>query len=382
MNFSSVPAYSFGRSRSQDKQEIVPGPAKYKANWKISSEKKSSNGVPFSTAPKKIKPKISRKKAEIFEHIINQDSSFQSRLRKNSMKRYRNKNYMRSPRISIINRNGSNPRNMRLKDTFYKYKRGPGSYQVYGSSLSKKGSAVIPKGPKNLNSSQNGQPGPGQYLGHVSTLGKKGGVKAVAETGRLSMDKEAMRKPGPGDYYYNYSSLSKKGVSGLGPLSKKKLNESMPGPGEYESYSIFSSNKGVLIPRVGREERVEKYPGPGDYNLDRRTRNLKGVRIPRASSLSKIEKTPGPGDYNVNLSSFGVGGRKRRVRGSRKMLLDFLDRGKAFGVKKNRGNKGGKGVVFNRSKRWKNDKGFDVGPGSYDFKTSVPDVQKYLISQH
>lgn len=385
MKFSSVPAYSFGKNRSQEKLEMIPGPAKYEVNWKKLSMKKSTKGVPFNRASEERSYPLSRKKAAIYEHIIEQENSYQSKFSRKSLQRLNRSKEISGRRRSSrlrLKKKGLPSYNLRLRESFYNYKVGPGSYDVYQSSLTRKDSAVIPKGPKNFSSRtaeklRKRMPGPGQYLGQISTLGRKGGVRTKAKTGRLSMNKEALSKPGPADYNYNFSSFTRKGVSKIKPPSRHRSKEPMPGPGDYEgSVSTFSLNKGVPIPRVGRKNTIEKSPGPGDYNIYGRTRS-KGIKIAKAKSTSKIQNTPGPGKYNVEFSSFGNQGVSKIGKSKRWLNIEEYPGPGKYGNNKEKS----KGVIFNKSNRWKEKRRNKVGPGSYNIKRSVPDVAKYLLPQ-
>lgn len=365
MKFSSVPAYSFGKSKSQEKIGNIPGPADYKGKWNKLSVKKIAPRVPFNRALEERSYPINKRKNQIYEHILeNSESTNKSKRNSNirGMKKGIYKDYSQ----------------IKLGDSYYNYRVGPGSYDIYKSTLSRKGSAVIPKALSKTTGKNKRIPGPGQYLGQRSTLEKKGGVNPTAKTGRLSYDKEIMSKPGPADYNYNYSSFTKKGVARLKPPSREGSKSSIPGPGDYDVYPKSSLDKGVPIPRIGRKAEVSETPGPGHYNIYGNKKS-KGVKIPRARSTEKLDHTPGPGDYNIDYSTFGDNKGASKIGDSKRWLNIQEYPGPAD--YDNRVNSKRKGVIFNRSIRWKKNKGHKVGPGSYNLKRSVPDVAKYLLPQ-
>lgn len=260
---------------------------------------------------------------------------------------------------------------------------GPGSYNIYKSSLSKKNGAVFSTAPKNIDAvrrSKESLPGPGKYLGQISSLKKKGYARNSTGRKMAHDEEERSHNPGPSDYYYNYSSFKGRGVAKMRELTPEKSNFSTPGPGDYNAYNTNNFKKGVFIPKVGRGSSVEDTPGPGYYVINQRMRDKKragAAIIPSARNRGRGDPTPGPSDYGGKYSSFKGRGVARISNEPRWKQGDEPIPGPGdYNYKYSYLSKGHK---FKKQRRWDRGEGADPGPGSYNIKRSVPDVASYNL---
>jgi hypothetical protein len=250
----------------------------------------------------------------------------------------------------------------------------------------------------------NGVPGPGKYTPAYRTSKKHGPKFTIGKMKRPKLNKNDPTVPGP-DTYQTIDTTSKvvskqkyipvtgrkKTNTGTKPLytfgcARRKgmmNNKKAPGPGRYHLQYI---NKGLLTnkqkhPRVfntqysskpgdiwrtnsapkfsfkGKRSNKAKpdnirFPGPGSYYPEDNFRigpdggpeHIIGTGLRSGMSRRRQEATPGPGDYNISLGlgKLGVGFAKSERRGP--------------------------AVV---------DPDIEVGPATYDIKSTVPQLQPW-----
>ena len=385
MRFSSVPAYSFNKSKSQaqvkQKFNQHPGPADYQVNWKKDSSKKKGPSTLFSKADLHPRSAVKRKKQNYEELLQIEEASYDHRRLKKKRKRGL-KLYLHIDKAVEDSVSESNREKLEFsmrRDSYYKFKRGPGSYDINASTLSKKGSSVIARGPKEdigLKKWKKRIPGPGSYLGQQSTLERKGFARETSKADRHGYIKRDLSIPGPGDYKVNKSSFSKKGVARIGrALSRQSLDDiTTPGPGDYDVRTTKRS-RGIPIPKVGRNRKIDRTPGPGHYNLNNTKKMWRGgVKIFRARKKSGLKRNnPGPGHYLGQVSSFS---RKGSAVINDIKRFSTIDKTPGPGDYQNLKVKL-KGVIFEKQKRWFRERKNKPGPGSYEYKPSFPDVASY-----
>lgn len=154
-----MPAYSFGKSKSHKVIHKIPGPSDYYVNWhKLSNKKESSKAVipqaGLYNRRRVIRETRNAKGREILEN------SYKGRYSSTGPSRYKRRGQNRGAPFSSRDR-FSNGKEINERV-------GPGSYNIYNSSLSRKNGAIFSTAPKNLEAlrkSKESAPGPGQYLG-------------------------------------------------------------------------------------------------------------------------------------------------------------------------------------------------------------------------
>jgi hypothetical protein len=217
---------------------------------------------------------------------------------------------------------------------------GPGYYIIADSKLSN--GSKFGKDPRKGLAKNDAIPGPGLYdLSLNSIISKKSPIiKFGKDEGKTLKE----NFPGPGMYELKTSAFDRKGPA-FATTKRELLKENhFPGPGDYELKNIYKKKYGAVIfgkdPRT-RSIRIDS-PGPGAYNLLSVQQNNKSS-IPKAARLNDIlSNAPGPGDYDPKNENWNHHFPK-----------------------------------FGNVAREKLSSSNQVGPGSYQIPTTIPDVPKY-----
>ena len=320
----------------------------YQSIWKNSKGPRIRPSKNNKGRQKKVKIKEPmRKKSMIRSKSAKSENSKEKRKRNLSSLSYNSKNLLRDTIYG---------------GTFSKFKKdsdnkkglpGPGSYNLNHTDISlnlakKKGYRLI--GRKNNSTERSVTPGPGDY--NISIFRPKS--VSFQKSKRTSYKKRAIR-PGPGDYNINNSSLTK---ATSFSLSKKPKNDKswVPGPSDYDiDLNTFSGPK-YEFNRVKNENWIDKKirnnitAGPGYLNplYQAIWKNQASYKISQSyderKKLGKKKLEPGPGDYNVfNTYHFPEGPK----------------------------------VSMATSLRMQDEKFKTPGPGHYEIKHTIPQLQDY-----
>ena len=297
--FSSVPAYSFGKSAAKaTSQHGVPGPGAYDTNTVSQMVYRSERTTAL------IKLPVGRAPAKTIDIGPGQYEvdGLQKRI-----KGY----YFTSSRKCSTGPAPANP--------------GPGTYDYEQNmvTLKSKGAQIAFNKSARLDSveGQRGHlPGPGQY--QVEQLSPslerfrcKSGYKFSKSMKTDNLTKQPV--PGPGAYQSDQINALGQSIRGFSLSKSTNRPEStlafVPGPGSYEPTARPSS--GIKFGRDARKDlaRKDEVPGPGIYSSD--SKDIVAFKKAPAFKFGKEEKAqqpkdvPGPGAYEMNplgLESRGI----------------------------------------------------------------------------
>jgi hypothetical protein len=294
---------------------------------------------------------------------------------------------------------------------------GPGFYTVIDTEnhkpTSKAGTFGKPKDPN----SKSGSTKDDDYAGYYSNFRDYEVPKSVPKNKAItrSMSEQKIKKPEApqpssvffDEKFYEFKAKGPKwrfGDSNRPPLNA--TNQTSIGPGEYiglGSQFKFDPDKHSLprLPKAKRQPLNEKnnVPGPGTYPLEIAEDDVIGQKIkskphgpafsmrgkfPLVGSADKL-RMPGPGQYEVhNLNQIGMDKNKlgpilycseRNIS----TIEKECDGPQMYDVTQDLGS--GNGVGFTKSKRQPMNNGtdpdIDLGPGYYDLKPTMPQLQPY-----
>lgn len=293
---------------------------------------------------------------------------------------------------------------------------GPGKYVVKdlpGNTSSKKGTFGTPKPKKDSLASTKDEAEEGQFHYDPDMYKKKVKpiVRSVSE--KFLPKKTEVDQPQPPTYYGTGIFEAKGPKWGFGKGNRPPLNSSTQtnlGPGEYIGLGMQKKpfDPATSFPTLPRSKRRplndnNKVPGPGTYPLPVEEDDEIGQRIlnkPRGLAFSMRQKLdvpgskdylrqPGPGQYEVhNLNCIGssshyqagpvygtFGSSSRNMADGKKKFdgPDMLNLAKDLGSDQ--------GIKFPKSKRkplaTTADPDIDIGPGYYDLKPTVPQIQPF-----
>lgn len=291
-NYSSVPAYSFGKSTKTEQNSKLPGPGAYDPNkadkitqkQEITSVKLKPGHFPEFSNGVKIGPG---------QYNI-PDNNWSSPTAK----------FSHADRNKIYSKNVP----------------GPGAYNSDNMEERLKAdqkNIVFGKSERiNANILKNNIPGPGQY--EVNEVNQSAD-RFRAESGykfdkskRDGLYKNSM-SPGPGTYdaKVNYIVESAPRGYSLGKHNGRAnlANKNIPGPGAYDPL-LCESHKNIKFPKKERLNMIIKKDntlGPGQYNQDIAMNKLSakpGIKFSKSEAVFKENKLPGPGNYDPKVSIF------------------------------------------------------------------------------
>lgn len=267
---------------------------------------------------------------------------------------------------------------------------GPGDYNTFKPSLSKKGVGKIPVGDLSLamGRSKSINPGPCMYLVEKSLdfVSKKPANAVIPKSRRTASNDNEQTLPGPTDYTTFISSLNPKNACRvpIGDLSlnykQEKLKREEPGPCQYiveKSLDYLSKKQPkAIIPKSRVKAEKEKIPGPADYNTFIPSISSKGVaKISQAylaGALDSIKDNgPGPCKYKFELSIDYLKKKPANPvisQAKTRTSSELLGPGPgSFESKPGAFDKKGKGVLFSNIQRFTRQSAeANPGPGDYE----------------
>lgn len=297
---------------------------------------------------------------------------------------------------------------------------GPGFYTIhepkpYQKPPGKAGTFGIPKDPNSHSASTKEDDYVPNYPRYAEYVAPKYVPKSKALTRSLS--EQQIKKPPPpqpssanffDEEFYKFKAKGPKwqfGKSERPPLNV--TNQTDLGPGEYMGLgSQFKSSKNLnSLPRLPKAQRRplnenKDIPGPGTYPLEIADDDVIGHKIknkvhgPAFSMRGKYalpgsidrDRMPGPGQYEVhNMNQIGMDKNKigptiySSERNIAKKIEKDYDGPDMYNITKNLGSD--EGIKFPKAKRkpiaTNTDPDIDLGPGFYNLKPTVPQLQPY-----
>lgn len=297
---------------------------------------------------------------------------------------------------------------------------GPGKYnphepRAYEKPKSKIGTFGNPKDPNAKSESTKDDDYAGSYPSYNEYVPPKSVPKHKGITRSLS--EQQIKKPLPvqpssanffDEHFYKFKAKGPKwkfGDSTRPPLNV--TNQTNLGPGEYMGLGSQFNPKDInkhSLPRLPQAQRRplnenNKVPGPGTYPLEVAEDDAIGQRLksklhgpafsmrgkyPPPGSVDHL-RMPGPGQYEVhNMNQIGMDKNKigptvyASERGISTLKKDY-DGPDMYNITKDLGSD--EGIKFPKSKRkpmaTATDPDIDLGPGYYDLKSTVPQLQPF-----
>lgn len=187
---------------------------------------------------------------------------------------------------------------------------GPGRYQatnMYSYSITN--GFKIGTSPRSYESKPK-TPGPGEY--NIDQIKSRTGYsiskakRQNAISSNYSYNKLNDDLPGPGQYDNSIYSIKSAGYT-FSKLCKYKMNENSPGPGQYnvETAIIKPKIPGWKLPTSKREELFKQdllSPGPSDYSINHKSISNSSTFGKAKKELSQSDLSPGPGQYDIPSS--------------------------------------------------------------------------------